>query len=492
MKTKLMSLVKWFCLRLTYNDLASVVVIFHEILAGNRKDIALKPDEKPPHYRDFRVDTVPPLREPPAPSAAEPQKDWQELLTELEQKRGRKLIPVNHSPDKKPPPGCRCEHCGAPRKYLYINNGKLKSQVKCKICSKTSPTHRVRRESNAKYWCPYCGDALGLWKTSEFSTIYKCFSYTCPRYLQKRGLLTKEEKETREQQKYDPNFKLHYQYREYHLSPQDVQPARPEGCDSLVDLMRIHNSHHTVGLVLTFMINLGLSARVTRDALKGIFGIKISHQTCINYVNAAAAHLSGLVDRHAPLPAGTAAADETYIIVENRWHYTWFIIDSATRAICGYNVSNSRGTTSALALSNDCFGPPQENRWDGSLITDGNPSYDSAVMAYNADAQNSGKILTKQTVIGLENLDTESAEYRRFKQLVERLNRTYKYHTRPRAGFKTFKGAVSLTTLFVAYYNFMRPHSALGRLPRPPVKLECLDGVTLMPQAWLALIKEAA
>ena len=61
MKTKLMSLVKWFCLRLTYNDLASAVIIFQEVLAGSRKDIALKPDEKPPHYRDFRVDTVPPL-----------------------------------------------------------------------------------------------------------------------------------------------------------------------------------------------------------------------------------------------------------------------------------------------------------------------------------------------------------------------------------------------------------------------------------------------
>ena len=121
------------------------------------------------------------------------------------------------------------------------------------------------------------------------------------------------------------------------------------------------------------------------------------------------------------------------------------------------------------------------------LITDGNPSYDAAVMAFNAKAKNK---LEKHTVIGLENLDPESKEYRCFKQLVERLNRTYKYHTRPRAGFKTFEGAVALTTLFVAYYNFMRPHSAIGN--SAPVQLDCLKDVTLMPKAWLTLLGKVA
>jgi len=121
------------------------------------------------------------------------------------------------------------------------------------------------------------------------------------------------------------------------------------------------------------------------------------------------------------------------------------------------------------------------------LITDGNPSYDTAVMAFNAGAENK---LEKHTVIGLENLDTESSEYRCFKQLVERLNRTYKFHTRPRAGFKSFEGAVALTTLFVAYYNFMRPHSAIGN--SAPVQLDCLEDVTLMPQAWVKFLQQAA
>lgn len=111
-------------------------------------------------------------------------------------------------------------------------------------------------------------------------------------------------------------------------------------------------------------------------------------------------------------------------------------------------------------------------------------------MAYNTEADDDQSKLTKHTVIGLENLDPISTEYREFKQLIERLNRTYKYHTRPRAGFKTFEGAIALTTLFVAYYNFMRPHSSLKG--KAPVRLPCLEHCSLMPEAWIALLKQTA
>jgi len=62
MKSNLSRLIKWFCRHLTFNDLASAVVVFHEILSGVRKDIALKPNEKPPHYRVFQVDRLCPSR----------------------------------------------------------------------------------------------------------------------------------------------------------------------------------------------------------------------------------------------------------------------------------------------------------------------------------------------------------------------------------------------------------------------------------------------
>jgi len=491
MDKNLMRLVKWFCRQLTYNLLASVVPVLLEVLNGSRKDIELKRDtERPPHYRDFRVDTTPPLTQEPAPKPLNSSANWMNLLEAYKRKHGKALAPIKRRGSQVPPVGCRCGHCDAPRKYLWVNNGTLSSQVRCKICNKTSSTHRSRRESMAKYWCPHCGCALFRWKTSGHCTIYKCPNNKCPHYSRSKDQLTEKEIYIRSLQKYDPNFKLHYQYREYHIDPKDLKPARPD-FSGIVDLNRIHNNHHVVGLVLTFMINFGLSSRVTRNALKGLFDISISHQTAINYVNAAACQIAVYVDKNCPRPSGTAAADETYIIVQKQWHYTWFILDAKKRAICGYNLSNRRAAESALALLYDCYGPPSERLSEESnLVTDGLLSYDNAVMAYNAEIPSDAPKICKKTVIGLENLDSESEEYRVFKQLIERLNRTYKYHTRPRAGFKSFEGAVALTTLFVAYYNFMRPHSALRNAV--PVQLDCLKDQKLMPDAWVTLLKQAA
>lgn len=490
MKNDLLKLIRWLCRRLTYNDLASVVPVLQEVLSGSRHDMPLKPaDDRPPHYRQFRVDPTLPLTEPPEPISNI--SNWQQLQKEHVQKTGKRIAMVRRRTGAAiPPEKCHCRHCNAPARYLYLNNGSKGSQVLCKICGKTSPTDKPRRESKACYWCPHCGSALFRWKEDGICTAYKCPKDRCSFYEQNLNALTQEEKLMRKQGN-TSQFKLRYLFREYHFASKDLSSIRP--ADAPVDLNRIHNNLNTVGLCLTFSISFGLSARMTAQALEHVFGISISHQTVINYINSSARYLSDFVDINSPVPRDTCAADETYIKVEANTRYTWFIIDQKRRAICGYNLSDTRGTKPAMALLNNCFGLPESPKCsEGELITDGLPSYDSAVVAYNTAAiKASGKeIVTKRTVIGLRNLDPESEQYRVFKQLVERLNRTYKFHTRPRAGFKSFDGAVSLTTLFVAYYNFMRPHTKLKGAT--PVKMECLTGKTLYPAMWAEMLRQAA
>lgn len=492
MKNNLLSLVRWFCQRLTYNDLASVVPILQEILSGSRKNIPLKADnDRPPHYRQFRVDTTLPLNEPPEPQNDTP--DWHQLQDEHQDKTGKRIpIVRRRATSKAVPEKCQCQHCNAPARYLYFNNGKLASQVLCRICKKTSPTDKPRRESKAKYWCPHCGYALFVWKENGICTAHKCPNNKCSFYLRNLAELTPEEQNMRKQGN-TSQFKLRYLFREYHFASKDLAPTRIQ--DAPVDFNRTHNNLYVVGLSLTFTISFGLSSRMTAQALKRIFNISISHQTVINYINSAAHYLSDFVDDNSPKPKGRCAADETYIKVEGYTRYTWFIIEPNRRAICGYNLSDTRGTEPALALLNSCYGLPEYPKCAyGELVTDGLPSYDSAIVAYNTAAikasGNEKDILTKRTVIGLQNLNAESEEYRFYKQLIERLNRTYKYHTRPRAGFKNFDGAVALTTLFVAFYNFMRPHGSLKQ--QPPVKLDCLQKHTLYPAMWVEMLQQAA
>jgi len=463
-------------------------VIFHEVLSGSRSDIDLKPDEKPPHYRDFRIDMVRPLAEAPEPKILIPEFNWKKLKAEYEEKTDKSLHPIRRREDSiLPPSDCTCEHCGAPSRYLYLNDGKKGNQVRCKICNKLSPTHRVRSASNAKYFCPYCGGAMYLWKHDSLRTIFKCPNDKCSFYLKNLKALTPEEHAMRGSGN-TSQFKLRYQYREYHFKLQDLQCARPAFATK-TDLARIRNNSHVVSMTLSYFVNIGLSSRQTKEALLKIHDIKVSHQTIINYANSAASIICNYVDQNCPKPKGIVSGDETYIIVEGRMQYTWFNIEASTKAICGFNLSGSRDTASCLALQYNTYGAPEDDPGKQfEYVADGLPSYDSAVMAYNKDLDKDKLIRYK--VIGLQNLDPESTEYRRFKQIIERLNRTYKFHTRPRAGFKTFDGAVCLTVLFVAFYNFMRSHSTLrGKVPVP---LECLEGVSLYPRMWSTLLQQAA
>lgn len=89
-------------------------------------------------------------------------------------------------------------------------------------------------------------------------------------------------------------------------------------------------------------------------------------------------------------------------------------------------------------------------------------------------------------VIGLTNEDSVSKENRPLKQVIERLNRTFKGNYRSTHDLVQ-KGPVTFVTLFVAYFNFLRPHSALeGRVP---VTVPELEAMPHMPARWNKLIE---
>ena len=89
-------------------------------------------------------------------------------------------------------------------------------------------------------------------------------------------------------------------------------------------------------------------------------------------------------------------------------------------------------------------------------------------------------------VIGLTNDDEVSKEYRPFKQMIERLNRTYKLSYRPTNGFDNVDGANYDLALWVAYYNFLRPHEF--NKYKVLNDIELLRGADNMPGKWQLLI----
>ena len=151
-------------------------------------------------------------------------------------------------------------------------------------------------------------------------------------------------------------------------------------------------------------------------------------------------------------------------------------------------IAHSRETLPAVVTMTEAIrtADPQQKI---SLITDGNPSYPAGIHFMNEKRPQDLPRIEHHAVIGLQNLDQESETYRSFKQLIERLNRTFKFHVRPASGFKSDNGALSLVVLFATHYNFLRPHISLGY--RTPVEIPELQNISTIQGQWIKILSMA-
>jgi putative transposase len=280
------------------------------------------------------------------------------------------------------------------------------------------------------------------------------------------------------------HFKINYQYREYHFTAKQIQHCAPDKpSKTKVNLFRIHNPDQVVGLILTFYISFAMSARKTAMIMRDVFGYnKVSYQTVLNYAQAVAYYAHQFNLKHKGAINNISVADETYIKIKGLQNYVWFVLSESKHTITAYHISDNRETVSALTALNEAFKTAKDKQ-KITIITDGLGSYTEAVQFLNKHRKNK---IDHIQVIGLQNKDDISAHYRPFKQIIERFNRTYKHHVKPAAGFNTLNGAKTLTTLFVTYYNFLRPHMALAY--KTPIHIEQLNDIDTIQAKWVKLI----
>ena len=119
------------------------------------------------------------------------------------------------------------------------------------------------------------------------------------------------------------------------------------------------------------------------------------------------------------------------------------------------------------------------------FIADGYSAYPLAAQQFFREFGDKFKFGITQ-VIGLTNDDEVSREFRTYKQMIERLNRTYKASYRPTNGFNNIDGANYDLALWVAYYNFLRPHKHNNY--RVLNEVDMLKGSDNMHGKWQLLI----
>lgn len=432
-------------------------------------------DSHSPKYQKFKVDELPKI------DNFKQDWDFKDLLAYYKKRYGKEIKPVFRRVECDIPQDCTCPACNAPVLYLSWNDGKKKSQIRCKVCqTHFSPTDDNRFSKTTKLRCPHCLHILVPKKDRKHFIVHKCINKQCPFYLHN---LKKIDKKDLAEDYGKSKYKLHYIYREFQIDffKMDLN-SLPKNASSL-KFSKFDS--HVMSLCLTMHVNLGLSLRKTKQALLDLYGISISHQQIANYCKTAAICIKPFVDNYTYNPKTVLTADETYIKIRGVKAYIWFIMDAATRSIIGYQVSDNRGVGPCILAMRMALKHFKELPEKFKFIADGYSAYPLAAQQFFREFGE--KFLFEITqVIGLTNDDEVSKEFRPYKQMIERLNRTYKASYRTSNGFDNIDGANYDLALWVAYYNFLRPHKHANY--NVLNKVDMLEGADNMPGKWQLLI----
>lgn len=423
-----------------------------------------------PKYNKLKVDKLPVLKVPE-------KKDYKQLLKLYLKENGKELKPIKSRGKHPVPEDIHCPCCNAPHQYIYDNTGG-RGQFSCKICNTNFTKQNF--DNTPELCCPHCGKALVLKKNRKLFNIHKCVNPDCSYYQNSLKALSKEQ--LVEYQSNPEKFKLHYIYREFKIDFFKVDLySLPKNASSL-QFRKF--SPHIMGLCLTYMVNCGLSTRKTRDVMREVHGVKISHTQIASYATTAAYCVKPFVDSYDYKPTNYLAADETYTKVKGVKRYVWLVMDAIKKSILGYRSSDSRDTSHCILTMRMAFDKFKEFPGKAlKFVADGYTAYKLAEQQFKLH----GMDFDVTQVIGLTNDDPVSTEYRWLKQIIERLNRTFKFSYKVTNGYGSDDGSNTHLVLFVAYYNFLRPHSY--SYWQPLNKVPELEKAELMPAKWQVLIE---
>jgi len=422
-----------------------------------------------PKYQKFKTDRLPVIQE-------FYKHDWEFLLQYYKWKYKKVLKPVQRRNGRTIPEDTFCPVCNAPHHYLYDNNGG-NGQYQCKVCGQTFISGK-NVSKPLKLKCPYCSHTLSPKKQRKFFVVHKCINKKCSYYLHNLRQVSKDTINSNEKYKH----KLHYIYREFTVDffKMDLD-SLPKNAASLKFRK---NSAHIMSLCLTFHVNLGLSLRKSSQALYDLYNIKVSHTMIANYCKTAATVIKPFTDHYDYNKSDTFVADETYIKVKGVKGYIWFIVDAISRSIIGYQVSDNRSVGPCILAMRMAFSAIKSLPDKFRFIADGYSAYPLAAQQFAL--KDDPLFFNVTQVIGLTNDDAVSKMFRRFKQIVERLNRTFKESYRCHCGYDNFDGANYSVALWVTYYNFLRKHSSKGY--KVLNHIDMVDNAENMPAKWQTLI----
>ena len=213
------------------------------------------------------------------------------------------------------------------------------------------------------------------------------------------------------------------------------------------DLKRMRHAASIIFTVLSLYFFGKDSFRQISLLLFRLFNVRLSHVTVAQWCVKFAPIFNSLSLSFLPLMDFNSDewhADETVVKVQGKKYYLWFVIDSETRFILGFYLSDrSASSANAIMSKVKSLGSPR------SIVTDNWDAYNVAVSTH----------FPKASHICVENFDDDISN-----NVIESFNKTFKAWYNTKCGFDSYLNAHSLISVFLFFYNYLRPHSSLSNL----------------------------
>jgi transposase-like protein len=136
--------------------------------------------------------------------------------------------------------------------------------------------------------------------------------------------------------------------------------------------------------------------------------------------------------------------DETVINIHGKRYYIWTLIDSETRYVIDYHLSDSRESGEAFALfnsANNSHGSPN------AIVSDRLPSYTIPVKSIFKNAKH----------IKVQKFSDDITN-----NLIESFFSKFKANYKAKRGLKSYESVNRLLMSFFFCYNYVRPHGGLN------------------------------
>jgi len=201
----------------------------------------------------------------------------------------------------------------------------------------------------------------------------------------------------------------------------------------------------------------GFSVRKIKRFLQDYYHVRVSHVAIYKWLRKYGPMLAQFTEQFKPELSGVWNADEMKVKVshtplvtgEEKWHWLWNVMDNQTRFLLANNLSTGRGFTDAQATFRQARVVAKQA--PSVVVTDGLASYNGAY----------GENLTEiRKIAHLSGSSLKSGRNCR----IERFHGSVREREKVMRSLKHQESAQDLLQAYRVWYNYVRPHMALGGL----------------------------